>query len=134
MKRLLSKKKPNNDRLIADSIYNNAKDWLNSYTSEAANHINKIINKRAYNSIEEFLNDEYDVESCMINTLKNIQDIFDSIFDNFYNDGPDFPRTNDMYEDMVVIVKDIIDNLDKHGYDVKELMTPKLKEELKKIW
>lgn len=132
MKRLISKKSTNNNQQIADQIYNNANEWLSTFTNEAANHIKKVLKNKQYYDLEEFFNDDYDVKEVMENTLKNIRDIFDGVFDIFYSNPSQ--RNDNNYQDMIIQVKDIISNFDNYGYDIKSLMNEKLKNELTNIW
>ena len=127
MKRLLSKK--NNNQQIADYIYKNANEWLNTFTNEAASYIKTLLETKHYTNLEEFFNDEYDVEELMKSTLKNIRDIFDGVFDVFYPEPSQ--RSNENYYNMISQVKDIINNFDSYGYDIKNLMNDKLKNALK---
>lgn len=108
---------------------NNANEWLNTFTNEAASYIKTLLETRYYTNLEEFFNNDCDVEEVMQNTLKNIRDIFDGVFDVFYRNP--LQRSDENYYKMVDQVKDIIDNFDHYGYDIKNLLNEKLKNVLK---
>lgn len=136
MKRLIAKKNKVEDQKIADTIFEWEQEHIEAFTTEVANYIKKSISYAYSEELDAFLNDEYEVREVMISVMKQTQDIFDRVFDIFYPE-PESRNENDPLNPnspIVPRVRGIIDDLDKYGHDAKDLMSPKLVEELKKIW
>lgn len=132
-KRLVSKK--NNDKEIQIFIMEEAKGHIDAFTNEFAAHI-KMLMKRSGLELEDLLGSYYENEreAIIVNTLKNSQGIYDATVDKFYSDTIEDAIKNDptKYDSPAKYAIDkLIENLEDDGFNLKDLLTEKLIEQLK---